>query len=283
MRKLVPLALALAFALSGCGPQRGPTPIPKPSPTLAATPTPAPTPTPTPTPTPVPTPTPTEEPAETLWGFPIDDAHDAFEVDTGGRLGTVLVTVELTDESLRDERVLRLQVWTQDDLCEPIQKLDSYTFNAFHWSDVVDANFDGYMDFGYMHAMGNQPCYWHYWIWDEDEGQFVAEPEFDQISEPQFDAETGIISGWARSSAAGDGVSTFHKWENGKLVCVRRIDAFSPWWDTTTLCVKDRVNGELKEVYYKEYPWEDVKDETEETRSWMRERAKWEDLDYHGE
>lgn len=272
MRKLLLPAMLLAVCLNACAQPAQPIP----SPSKAATPS------PTPAVTAAPSPTPTTEPSqapEALWGFPIDDTHDAFEVDTKGKLGTVLVTVEI--ENI-DAEEYQFSVWTKDDLQTPLQTMTAESCGVFHWNDVADVNFDGYMDYGYMYAMGNQPTYWHYWVWDETKGQFVQEPEFDQISMPDFDPETGIISGWARSSAAGDGTTTFHRWENGKLVCVRRIIVLSPWGEATTLSVEDRVDGALKEVYCKEYPWEELKDEPEFGSSWMRERAKWEDLNYHG-
>ena len=45
---------------------------------------------------------------------------------------------------------------------------------------VADLNFDGYQDFGYMYSMGNQPTYWEFWIWKEETGQFVLEPELSE-------------------------------------------------------------------------------------------------------
>lgn len=233
-----------------------------------------------------PSPTPTPEPAEEdkeLWGFPIDDTHDFFTVPTGGKLGTLLVTVEAGEKDPESmEYPLTLSVWNTDDLTRPIQEIPSETFNAFHNPHIVDANFDGFMDFGYLYAMGNQPCYSHYWIWDEKQGLFVAEPELGQISCPVFDPETGIIDGWARSSAAGDGVATFHRWEDGKLVCVRRVTSkASP--GAATLLVEDREDGALKEVFYQEYPWKEIAGEIEGMEPWQQARMKWEDLNYHGE
>ena len=78
-----------------------------------------------------------------------DDTHDFFTVPTGGRLGTVVVTVELGEKSDPDEfgtSPLTLSVWSPDDLTAPIQVIQSETDDVFHWSDIVDANFDGYMD-----------------------------------------------------------------------------------------------------------------------------------------
>ena len=79
-------------------------------------------------------------------------------------------------------------------------------------------------------------------------------------------------------------MTTFHRWEDGKLVCVRRIEM---WWEPDEgimteeeiavfpmhITVEDRVDGKLSEVYAGAVaPGED----------YLLERAKWEDLDYHG-
>ena len=80
-------------------------------------------------------------------------------------------------------------------------------------------------------------------------------------------------------------MTTFHRWEDGRLVCVRRIET---WWEldeevrteeeTTVhpmhLKVEDRVGGKLTQVYYQYFsPGEDF----------LLEQEKWENLDYHGE
>ena len=103
--------------------------------------------TPPPTPTPEPTHQPAEEPKE-LWGFPINDTHDAFEVPTGGKLGTVLVTVEMNEE----EFISTVSVWDASDLTAPIQTMEEEGA-APHRRELLDANFDGYMDFTYIWAL----------------------------------------------------------------------------------------------------------------------------------
>ena len=290
------LAAALAF-LCGCGATKPVESRPVPPPETApvqpvGTPSPAPeTPAPSEEPEPSGEPAPSAEPSDPLEELmaqqPIDDDHDAFLVHTGGRLGTLLVTAELgereQDLELR-ETPLYLAVWNPADMSEAIQEMESTVFNVFHWRAEVDANFDGYMDFSYTYAMGNQPCYAHLWIWDEDEdaGQFVEVPEYAEISMPYCDPETEIIHGWARNSAAGDGVTTFHRWEDGELVCVRRIETSCPWEEEPAIVsVQDRVNGELKRVYYEEFPWEI--DVMEGREAWRQEASKWHSLDYHGE
>lgn len=244
---------------------------------------PAATPTPSETVTPTVTPEPTEE-VKTLWGFPIDETHDAFEVPTGGKLGTVLVTVEQGEQNTGTEFGgfhCTFCVWS-DPLDSPIQMMeDEIERWVFGQHDVVDASFDGHTDFAYLIGRGIQAEIWSLWLWDEEAGQFVEEPEYSTISSPRINPETQVIDGWNRSSAAGDGVTTFHRWEDGKLVCVRRIKADCPWGEPTTLFVEDRVNGELVEVYYKEFPWDG--EEIEGQEAWWQERCRWESLDYHGE
>lgn len=277
MKKLFLSAMLLAVLVSAC--VRAPEPLPSPGPMATTAPSPMASPAPsaatTPSPTSAPSPEPTEEPKE-LWGFPIDDTHDAFELDTKGKLGAVLVTVEIEDT---DPEEYHFSVWTKDDLKRPLQTMAAESYGVFHWNDVADVNFDGYMDFGYMYAMGNQPMYWHYWIWDEDKGQFVQEPEFDQISCPQFDKETGVISGWMRTSCCS-GVYTYHRWEEGKLVCIRRITMDYPYtltdesWEQVGT-VEDRIDGKLVEVYREVAPANMPYYEFEHLFDWQ-------DLNYHG-
>lgn len=244
------------------------------------------------TPAPVGESAPPEEPSpvldpleELLAQYPIDDDHDAFLVNTGGRLGTLLVTAELGEREQDLELLetpLYLAIWNPADMSEAIQEMESTVFNVFHWHEELDANFDGYMDFSYMYAMGNQPCYSYLWIWDEDAERFAEVPEYARISMPYCDPETEIIHGWARNSAAGDGVTTLHRWEDGELVCVRRIETSCPWeGEVSTVSVQDRVDGELKRVCYEVFPWE--LDEIEGREAWRQEASKWGSLDYHGE
>lgn len=213
---------------------------------------------------------------ELLEEQPIDDTHDAFLVDTGGRLGTLLVTAELGTERGEFDVSMELFVWNPMDMSLPFQTIETKTA-VFHWSDVADANFDGYQDFGYMYSMGNQPTYWNYWIWNEEMGQFELEPELGGISDPVFKAEAEEIRGWARESAASDGVNTIHKWVDGELVCVRRIEVYKidGWEGPFALVVEDRIDGELTEVFRTEFPTG--------SDGYFDERSKWENLDYHGE
>ena len=226
----------------------------------------------------------TKTPARILEEQLQDDTHDAFLVDTGGRLGTLLVTAELEefDEALR-ESLVHFAIWNPTDMSHPIQEMEKTVFNAFGWHEELDANFDGFEDFSYTYAMGNQPSYGYLWIWNEDAAQFVEVPEYAHISSPRCDPETGIIDGWARSSGAGDGVTTFHRWEGGELICIRRIESCCRWGEgeVSTVFVEERVDGELQQVYYEKFLWDG--EEIEGRELWRQVSWKWKDLDYHGE
>lgn len=224
-------------------------------------------------------------PEELLAQQPIDDTHDAFLVDTGGRLGTLLVTAEMGEQDKNTEfggYHTTLSVWNPQDMDEPIQTMEMQVEGCcFGIHRVEDANFDGYMDFDYTYMMGVQAQLAQLWLWEEEAGRFVEAPEYADISSPQVDGETQTIRGWNRNSAAGDGLTTFYRWEDGKLVCIRRVEADAPWGEAATLLVEDRVDGTLTKVYEREFPWNS--NETEVQEAWRQELHKWEDLDYHGE
>lgn len=226
-----------------------------------------------------------KSPRQLLKEQPMDDTHDAFLVDTGGELGTLLITAELAEENKSEFGIHEITffVWNPAETEEPIQTFSEESMMGvapeFHY--VADANFDGFQDFGYLFYLGNQPSSCHFWLWNEEQAQFIYCAPLAEISQPGFDADRHVITGWARSSSAGDGVTTFHRWEDGELVCVRRIESYCPWGEPAIVSVQDRIDGELQQVYYEEFPWTD--DEPEGREAWRQEQGAWEDLDYHGE
>ncbi len=237
MKKLLLPALLL-LCLAACARSPGAAPADPPTPAL--------TPVPTATPTPTAAPTPSEESVKTLWGFPIDDTHDAFEVPTGGRLGTVLVTVELKGEEMDQ---LHFSVWTADDLESPIQTMEAERVNVFHEHDVVDANFDGYMDFTYPWLRGKSWGQSSLWLWNEAAERFAEVPEYADIPNPWIDGETQTISGILTYTNAGDKTETFYRWEDGRLVCFRKEEIVYHCEDISwERVIYERVNGELAEV-----------------------------------
>ena len=183
---------------------------------------------------------------ESVWGFPVDDTHDAFLVPTKGALGTVLVTVEMENEAAQE---LHFSVRTKDDLDKPIQTMTAQRVNVFHWHQEQDINFDGYGDFTYQWMLGKNAGSSTLWLWDEKAQKFVEEPEYANIPNPWADPETQTISGIITYTNAGDGEETFYRWENGELVCWRKEVRTYPEenWEQEKI-IYERVNGELVET-----------------------------------
>ena len=147
-KRTILLWAALALLLCACVGQAEESAPPEPSPSPVAT-AGAPLENPSaPTPSQPAQPT----PKELLARQPIDDTHDAFLVPTGGRLGTLLVTAEKGERDPESWFVgfeTTLSVWSPQDMEVPIQAMTvSVDDIAFGKHEVVDANFDGHMDFG---------------------------------------------------------------------------------------------------------------------------------------
>ena len=126
-----------------------------------------------------------KKPEQVLLEQLVDDTHDAFLVDTGGELGTLLVTAELDEETPTEDcrATIQFTVWDPYSMDEPLQTLTAGTDIFLDWS-IIDANFDGYMDFACTYLRGNQPYYDHLWIWNEYDKRFDSIPEYDNISVP---------------------------------------------------------------------------------------------------
>ena len=208
----------------------------------------------------------------------IDDTHDAFLVDTKGKLGTLLVTAELGEKDKGESESIwgkiTFSVWNPKKMEQPMQTFSEKSTEgvASDFHKVVDANFDGFQDFGYLSTRGIQPYYWHYWLWDEEQGQFTYCKSLTGISEPQFDAEKQVVSGWERGGASS-GTKTIYRWIDGYLNLLRQIDIGYPKDDGTHLVtVNDLIGGEMVEIY---------RTQLNSKEGWLD--TKWFDLDYHGE
>ena len=85
---------------------------------------------------------------ELLEEQPIDDTHNAFLVDTGGRMGTLLVTAEAVPYKEASELATyqHVAVWDPAHMDHPLQTVDwEGGFPGEH--QILDVNFDGYPDF----------------------------------------------------------------------------------------------------------------------------------------
>lgn len=125
-----------------------------------------------------------------------DDSHHAFYVNDH------VVTVERADEPSDDCRLI-LTIWDREDPAVPIQTISMAEDTRYAgnksldpaWSRVEDFNFDYWDDFGCIYAMGNQPVFYHVWLWDPEAEQYVYAPAFDEICYPEVDWVEEKITG----------------------------------------------------------------------------------------
>lgn len=222
---------------------------------------------------------------ETLQPLPenviIDENHDAFWVDTGGKMGTLLVTAELSEEAWGEVgwHDLTFYVWDPADMEQPLQTIETYVGMGVstNYHCVDDFNFDGFQDFSYLSYAGNQPNYWDHWLWDEENGQFLYYEPLGEISGPMYDAERQVVTGWCRDSAVS-GRTSYYRWVDGEVTLVRMIIYHSPdEYPNQIVSVYDLIDGQMAEVYQNEVDLEQLGEREE------RIDPRWRDLDYHGE
>lgn len=271
-------------------------PAPEPTPVSDPEPEPEPEPELEPEPKPVPEPTlrpdpqaETDDSGESLWGFPIDDEHYAFEVPTGGELGTVLVTVE---EGEMGEFLAELffYVWRSDDLTAPIQAWLSYGM-IHHWTDIFDANFDGYADFSHTLMRGNANGTFEFRLWDEENKQFVEVQYPDDASFSfgtgiTIDEENQVLYGYVRANYCS-GYHCFFKWQGNELIGIRRVEFHNPTNPDNEhyeqlFTVEDMIDGKLTEVYRRAFTGLDSEYKHPTEEAW-EELKLWFDINYHGE
>ena len=85
---------------------------------------------------------PQKPPQQVLEEQLIDDTHDAFLVDTGGKLGILLVTAELDEKTSTEvcRATIQFTVWNPYSMDEPLQTLTADTNIFLDWN-IIDANF----------------------------------------------------------------------------------------------------------------------------------------------
>lgn len=211
--------------------------------------------------------------------FPLqDDTHDCFTIPTGGKLGTVLVTVEMVEGDYEFMNPATLSVWNVNDLSAPIQVAEEYGFT--HYNELLDANFDGYMDFTYIWSASATNLNYSLWVWDENTEQFVNEGSYLGYGFI-LNEETKSLSHWVHGSAVS-GFWEYYRWENERLVLARQIELHYPKYNedgtfNQLATVEDQIGGEMVEVF-REY----CTNEEDSGTYPFEEVWKWEDLNYHG-
>jgi len=114
--------------------------------------------------------------------------------------------------------------------------------------EAIDLNFDGYLDMrvvSFLPAGPNIP--YENWIWSNARGKFIASPELDKITSPQFDADTQEITSHWRSSAAEQGTDVYAYDGATPVLIHRETDTYSPSGSCSRIYY-DQIDDELRKT-----------------------------------
>jgi hypothetical protein len=209
---------------------------------------------------------------------------ESFIIDIGDGKHSFKVIMEArpfgeSEESEVYDSILNISIYDINDLSLPVQIINRETNGSiFKDYEVVDANFDGYMDFYYVDNRGNANYYCNFWIWNPESERFMISSDFGEISMPQFDNDLKVVGGYWRGSAVSN-ETRYYRYINGKLTCIRYMEMGYPDSEgMQALLVEDYIDGKLVEVF---------REKTLLTTSFSDKVYDsfflWLDLEYHGE
>lgn len=209
-----------------------------------------------------------------------------FIIDIGDDKHKFIVTMkakpfEEGHEDILFDSELVISIYDINDLTTPVQELVNQTErNSFLTNEILDANFDGYSDFGYVAFRGARNAYSNYFLWDNDEMRFVFSERLSELSLPSFDSDLEIVSEFNKSGS--ESFTCYYRFYDDNLICVRAL-----YMDNSEeegiqiLRVEDYRQGELVEVFSKKASLENSEDAL--IGEVFDEFFLWENLNYSGE
>lgn len=155
-------------------------------------------------------------------------------------------------EDAGGERVIDRIAIRQQNAAEPFQVIEDVGSRTYpdienNGFEVIDLNFDGYLDFRLLaHTTAGPNTLYLNWLWSPHDQRFVANEALNEIVSPEFDPDTQEITSRWRSSAAEGGID-IHMWEEGMPVVIHReTDRYSDAGCTRTFY--DRIAGNLEQT-----------------------------------
>lgn len=155
------------------------------------------------------------------------------------------------DEAAGERAITRIAIRQQgaDEPFQVIENVGSRTYpdidsNGF---EVIDLNFDGYLDFRLLAQTTAGPnALYRNWLWSPRDQRFEPNEALDEIVSPEFDPDTQEITSRWRSSAVEGGVD-IHMWEAGVPVVIHReTDRYGE--RGCTRIFYDRIDGKIEQT-----------------------------------
>lgn len=117
--------------------------------------------------------------------------------------------------------------------------------------EIGDYNFDGFPDFCILRESASGGSWYHFFLWNPQQEQFVYQEELSQIACPEFHAEGQYVTGH-ESGGAEYSKYTFYRYSDGRLLCIRSIlvePLYERKGEAFRVVIEDDVEGELNVVY----------------------------------
>ena len=177
------------------------------------------------------------------------------ELPAGDR--TLWIELVETGRPAGDGRVLDVNIYEKRGDSRPVQHFEDayYCSNEAVDLTVEDVNFDGNLDFHFIVAVGEgSNRFSSYYIWYAEHQAFQQDPYgLNNLCSAQLYPEERVIRTFMRYNI-GAHETCFYRFENGGLVCVRRLKidypvALENGREGLEATVEDRRDGELSEVY----------------------------------
>lgn len=191
-------------------------------------------------------PSPSLSPEAQSWGA---------ELPAGDR--TLWLELAETDRPAGDGRELAVNIYEKRGDTTPLQHFEDvcYCSGEAVSLTVEDVNFDGYPDFHFIVAVGAwSNRFSSYYIWDEEQRAFQRDPYgLNDLCSAEPCPEEQVIRTSERFNI-GTHETCFYRFEDGGLVCVRRLNTYYPATledgrEGVEVTVEERRDGALTEVY----------------------------------
>ncbi|MEZ4608086.1 MAG: lysozyme inhibitor LprI family protein [Deinococcales bacterium] len=167
-----------------------------------------------------------------------------------GRLAAVPLEIASSDtlNFWGSERRLEAISLEKDNRLQQYLSAKAEDFDVANSFVIEDMNFDGYNDLRvreFLPAGANIP--YLYWLYQPAIERFIANQALSQLTSPNFDQTTGIITSAWRSSAASYGQDSY-RYQEGQLLLIRQETFDYLQENTYRYRLFERLDGEMSLV-----------------------------------
>jgi hypothetical protein len=149
-----------------------------------------------------------------------------LDLGDGTRTFKVIMMAQPFEEGVTEllyDSNLTISIYSADNLTVPQQVLyDKTNGRLFEDYVILDANFDGYNDFGYVDYRGSSSVNSHYYLWNNEDSIFEYSEDLSELPIVSFDSSSNTINAHWKNSASSHS-TRLYRFIDGELVCIRLL------------------------------------------------------------